>query len=133
MNRLQQQEPVKSPLASAIANVVCLVVLVAASLTTLGYLHAIGPLYGTAAANQNLNKVVWAACILGSLAPTLPAWPALLVGGILLAAMPWSAYWVAVLTGRMGDIIWGPVVTHLTVLAPVLVISAALVKALQVS
>lgn len=50
-----------------------------------------------------------------------------------MTAMPWSSYWVAVLTGRMGDVIWGPVVTHLTVLAPVLYLACALVKALQVS
>ncbi|TCD69885.1 hypothetical protein EIP91_005962 [Steccherinum ochraceum] len=126
-----QPEPTRSPLASAIANAFCLVILVGTSLSTFGYLRALEPLYGPAAASYNLNKVVWAACIFGSLAPTIPVWPAVFGGGLLVAAMPLSAYWVAVYTGRMGDVIWGPVVTHLVVIAPVLYLASALVKALQ--
>ncbi|KAH8094879.1 hypothetical protein BXZ70DRAFT_946452 [Cristinia sonorae] len=131
MNPGLQTEPVKSPMASAIQNFFCLVVLGSASLATFGYLRALQPLYGTAASNWHLNKVVWAACIFGTFAPTIPIWNGLIAAGVLLSAMPVSAYWVAVLTGRMGDVIWGPVITHTVVLAPVLSIASALVKALQ--
>ena len=133
MSTKLQQEPSKSPLASALGNLLCLVVLATTSVATFGYLRALQPLYGTAARDYHLNKVVWAACIFGSLAPTIPAWPAVLVGGILLSAMPMSTYWVAVLTGRLGDPVWGPVVTHLSVIGPVIYLASALVKALQVS
>lgn len=128
-----QHEPIRSPLASAIANAIALVVLLGSSLATFAYLHLLQPLYGTAGRDLHLNKVVWAACIFGTLAPTLPAWPALLAGGLLVTAMPWTSYYVAIYTGRMGDVVWGPVVTHLVVLAPVIYLTAALVKALQVS
>ncbi|KAI0796915.1 S-adenosyl-L-methionine-dependent methyltransferase [Abortiporus biennis] len=125
------QEPLKAPFASAVANTISVVVLTGLSLVTYGYQQALTPLYGTAATQWNLNKVVWSACILGSFAPTLPIWPSVLFGGILLTGMPLSSYWVAAYTGRWGDVIWGPVITHLTVLAPVLYIGVALVKAVQ--
>ncbi len=64
--------------------------------------------------------------------PALPAWPSVLLGGVLLCSMPQTAYWVAVYTGQMGDVIWGPVITHLSVLAPVLLLGVAVVKVLQV-
>ena len=52
--------------------------------------------------------------------------------GALLCAMPQTAYWVAVYTGRMGDPVWGPVATHAATIAPVLYFGVAMVKFLQV-
>ncbi|KAI0082391.1 hypothetical protein K474DRAFT_1611352 [Panus rudis PR-1116 ss-1] len=125
--------PVKAPLASAVANAISVLVLVSLSLATFGYIRALEPLYGSAPTEYNLNKVVWSACILGGLVPTLPLRYVILTIGVLLSAMPVSSYWVAVYTGRIHNIILGPVITHLAVLGPVLFLGVALVKALHES
>ncbi|KAJ2986658.1 hypothetical protein NUW54_g9685 [Trametes sanguinea] len=95
--------------------------------------RALEPLYGSAPTNLHLSKVVWASCILGSFAPSVPIARATFGLGLLLYVLPHSSYWFAVFTGRMGDPIWGPIATHLGVLMPILSLGVAIVKALQVS
>ncbi|EMD40933.1 hypothetical protein CERSUDRAFT_111514 [Gelatoporia subvermispora B] len=118
---------------NALSKAASVIVLVALSLVTFAYRRYLEPLYGSGPTNHHFTKVVWAACIAGSFGPTLPILPATLTAGLLLLAMPNSAYWVAVYSGRLGDPVWGPVITHLVVIAPVLYIGVTLVKALQQS
>ena len=129
----EHSQRVRSPAEGALANTLSLVVLTALSLVTFGYQHVLEPLYGSAPTQLHLNKIVWVACILGSFTATLPLLPMMLASGILLTTMGYTSYWVAVYTGRMGDVILGPLITHLVVLAPVLFLGVASVKALQVS
>ena len=130
---LEYLDRASSPAEGALANTLSLVVLTALSLVTFGYQHALEPLYGSAPTQWHLNKIVWLSCIVGSFAPTLPMLPTLFVGGVLLTAMPYTSYWVAVYTGRMGNAIWGPIATHLVVLAPILYLGLTIIKGLQVS
>ncbi|CAL1701230.1 unnamed protein product [Somion occarium] len=120
--------PEKSVLASAVANTLSILTLVTLSFVIFEYQRLLEPLYATAPVEYHLNKVIWSACILGSFAPTLPN-AAVLAAGILAALLPTSAYWVAAYTGRYHDVIWGPVVTHLLVLAPILYLGVGIVKA----
>ncbi|CDO76562.1 hypothetical protein BN946_scf184982.g21 [Trametes cinnabarina] len=127
------REPPKASLAAiAATRVTAIVVLLGLSLATFAYRRALEPLYGSAPTNLHLSKIVWASCILGSFAPSVPLSPAALGLGLLLYALPHSSYWFAVFTGRLGDPIWGPVATHLGVLMPILSLGVAVVKALQV-
>ena len=127
------REPPKTSLAVvAFTRVGAILVLLGLSLVTYAYKRALEPLYGSAATNQHLAKVVWASCILGSFAPSVPISRATLGLGLLLYALPHSSYWSAVYTGRMGDPVWGTVATHLIVLLPILSLGVAIVKALQV-
>ncbi|KAI0335636.1 hypothetical protein GY45DRAFT_1317006 [Cubamyces sp. BRFM 1775] len=126
------REPPKTSLAVvASTRVGAILVLLGLSLVTYAYKRALEPLYGSAATNQHLTKVVWASCLLGSFAPSVPISRATLGLGLLLYALPHSSYWAAVYTGRMGDPIWGTVATHLIVLLPILSLGVAIVKALQ--
>lgn len=119
-------------LANVLSKAISVVVLLCLSLSVFAYRRSLTPLYGTAPTDHHFNKVVWAACIIGSFAPIVPILPAVLAAGILLCLMPNTAYWVAVYTGRMGDPIWGPVATHMAIITPVLGLGVAVVKALQV-
>lgn len=123
----------KSPFTSAAANVLSIALLIGLSVATFAYERTLLPLYGGAATRHHLNKVVWGAALVGMFTPTLPAWSAFFGTGVLLCAMPQTAFWAAVYTGRMGDPIWGPVFTHLSVLAPVLYLGFSVVKELQAS
>ena len=126
------QPGLRSPLATAASNLVSIGVLLGLSVATFAYARTLQPLYGAAATAYHLNKVVWAVCIAGTMTPALPAWPSILMSGVLLCAMPKTAYWAAAYTGRMGDPVWGPVGTHAGVLLPVLYFGVAMVKELQV-
>lgn len=132
MSSAAREAPKTSLTAIAVTRVAAIVVLLGLSLVTYNYKHALEPLYGNAPVNLHLTKIVWAASILGTFAPSVPISRATLGLGLLLYALPHSSYWVAVYTGRMGDPIWGPVATHLIVLLPILSLGVAIVKALQV-
>lgn len=106
-----QRQP--SVLLNALSKTASVIVLVTLSLVTFAYRRYLEPLYGSGPTNHHFTKVVWAACIAGSFGPTLPILPATLTAGLLLLAMPNSAYWVAVYSGRLGDPVWGPVITQL--------------------
>ncbi|KAI9000852.1 S-adenosyl-L-methionine-dependent methyltransferase [Trametes punicea] len=131
MATVARERPKTSLVAVAVTRIVAILVLLGLSLVTYGYRRALEPLYGSAPTNLHLTKIVWASCILGSFAPTVPISRATLGLGLLLYALPHSSYWSAVYTGRLGDPIWGPVATHLVVLLPILSLGVAIVKALQ--
>lgn len=121
-----------APSSTAAVNALCILTLIGVSIATYAYDRSLIPLYGTAPVQYHLNKVVWLVAIAATTVPSLPVWPCVLVGGALLCAMPKTAYYAAVYTGRMGDPVWGPVMTHLAVIGPVMFLGAAIVKTLQV-
>ena len=125
--------PKSNAFHAALARVAAIGVLLVLSLVSWAYQHALEPQYGSAPTTLHLSKIVWSASILGSFAPTVPLSHATLGLGFLLYALPYSSYWAAAYTARLGDPVWGPVSTHLLVLLPVLSLGVALVKALQVS
>ncbi|KZT12729.1 uncharacterized protein LAESUDRAFT_719024 [Laetiporus sulphureus 93-53] len=114
-----------------VSKTLSVVIVLGLSLVVFAYRRSLTPLYGAVPTDHHFNKVVWGACIVGSFAPRVSISPAILAAGLLLCLMPNSAYWMAVYTGRMGNVIWGPVVTHLTVITPVIALGVAVVKALQ--
>lgn len=120
------------PTTTAAVNAVCIVVLIGASIATYAYDRALLPLYGQAATQHHLNKIAWSICTIGTLTPSLPIWPCILAAGVWLCAMPQTTYWVAVYSGHLGDPIWGPVLTHLVVIAPLMFLATAVVKTVQV-
>lgn len=128
---MSQPSP-RSPFATAVSNLVSIGVLLGLSAATYGYTRTLQPLYGSAATEYHLNKIVWAACILGMFTPTPAFSTCMLAAGALLCAMPQTAHWAAAYTGRMGDPVWGPVGTHAVALLPVLYFGVAMVKELQV-
>ena len=129
---IQGTTPKSNTLHVALTRVAAIGALLGLSLVTWAYRRALEPQYGSAPTTLHLNKVVWSASILGSLAPTIPLSRATLALALLLYALPNSSYWVAAYTARLGDPVLGPVATHLLVLLPVLSLGVAIVKALQV-
>lgn len=130
-NATSEKKP--SVLVNALSKAVSVAILVSLSLITFAYRRYLEPLYGSGPTNHHFSKIVWVGCIAGSFGPTLPILPAAFAAGVLLLALPNSAYWVAVYTARFGDPVWGPVITHILVIVPVLYLGVAIVKALQVS
>ena len=124
--------PERSPIVAAAANAASVTTLLTLSLVTHEYIRILEPLYATAPVQYHLNKVIWSAVILSSLVPTLPK-ASILVAGILITVLPTSAYWVAAYTARNHDVIWGPVITHLSVLAPILYLGVGVSKLFHVS
>jgi hypothetical protein len=102
------------------------------SLVTFLYIRALDPLYGRAAVNLHLDKVVWAATIMGAFGPVTLLSSSLAVLGCLVASVPVSCYWTAVYTGRINDPALGSTVTHLVVLFPVIYFGVSLVKRITV-
>lgn len=125
------QPAARSPFVSAASNALSLFVLLGLSFATYGYERSLQPLYGSAPTRHHLNKIVWLSCIVGMFTPTFNLSNSLLAAGTLICAMPQTAYWAAVYTGRWHDPVWGPVATHACVIAPVLYWGIAVVKHLQ--
>jgi hypothetical protein len=120
----------KPTLWSVNAVIVCTL----SSLAIFAYERTLVPLYGSEPTHFHINKVVLGALVASALVPA--RWStdvAFLLGTALLSALPASAYWVAVHTSRWRDPLWGPVVTHLLLIAPVVYVLASIVKRLNVS
>lgn len=108
-------------------------IIAALSLTTWLYGRALEPLYGSVPTNLHLDKVIWAASILGTLGPAPPLWTSVAVMGTFFCSLPNLAYWVPLWTARWHNPVFGPVATHLLVLFPVAYSGIAIVKNLVVS
>jgi hypothetical protein len=102
------------------------------SLVTFFYIRALDPLYGSVPINIYIDKVVWAAIIVGAFGPVPPLWPSFAVFGGLVISIPASSYWVALYTGRAEDPTIGATATHLVVLFPILYFGVSLVKRITV-
>jgi hypothetical protein len=102
------------------------------SLVTFFYIRALDPLYGSVPINLYIDKVVWAAIIIGAFGPVPPLWPSFAVFGGLVTSIPTSSYWVALYTGRTENPTIGATATHLVVLFPILYFGVSLVKRITV-
>ncbi|KAJ7639081.1 spermidine synthase [Roridomyces roridus] len=107
---------------------VTLIALAALSLVRFVYERALVPLYGSGPTTHTLNAVVVSAALVAAVKPfRIFQTRTLLIAGVLFAGAPLSTYWVAVRTARWGRPVVGPLVTHLTVLAPLVSVVTALV------
>ena len=113
--------------------IVPIILLIAAnSLVTFFYIRALDPLYGSVPINLYIDKVVWAATIIGAFGPVPPLWPSFAIFGGLVISIPTSSYWVALYTGRTENPTIGATATHLVVLFPILYFGVSLVKRITV-
>ncbi|KAJ8515347.1 hypothetical protein ONZ45_g7235 [Pleurotus djamor] len=84
------------------------------------YERTLVPIYASVPTKYLLKKAFIASLGLAALVPVKLSKTKLLVGlSVLLAAAPKATYWVAVVTARRHEPIYGPAVTHLVTLAPV--------------
>lgn len=108
--------------------------LVSISLVLFIYQRALVPIYATGPTTYALNPVIAVAVLLAALNPTTIStsrnW---LYTALGLAAAPNATYWVSVLTSRKHDPFWGPVVTHVIVLVPLVFFLTTSVIEAQVS
>ncbi|TFK55593.1 S-adenosyl-L-methionine-dependent methyltransferase [Heliocybe sulcata] len=88
------------------------------------YQRALEPIYGSVPTNLYLWYVVVGAGSLGVVAPTFNLWTAIGLAGALLSVMPYSTYWAGVYSARFHDPVYGPLATHLAVLAPIIYLGA---------
>jgi hypothetical protein len=97
-----------------------LLVYLLVSLAIHTYERALVPLYASQPTRYLLNKVVFAAVACAAISSgRLSANKAYLLAPILLAVAPVTTYLVATRTARWRDPLWGPVVTHVLVVFPI--------------
>jgi len=109
-----------------------LLLVVSNSLVAFLYLRALDPLYGSYPVNLHLEKVVWAATVIGGFGPVPSFWTSFAVMGVWIAAIPVSSYWTALYTGRIDNSAIGSTVTHLVVLFPIVYFGVSIVKRITV-
>ena len=127
----QHEERKKSHLYLSL--IVPIILLIATnSLVAFFYIRALDPLYGSVPINIYIDKVVWAATIIGAFGPVPPLWPSFAIFGGLVISIPTSSYWVALYTGRTENPAVGATATHLVVLFPILYFGVSLVKRITV-
>src|SRR6266540_1598428 len=89
------------------------------SLIIFTYEREIVPLYGSAPTTRLLETIAAATSLLAAVQPfQIPLQTNLLFTGIALTLAPNTTYWVAVWSARRKDPVWGPAITHASVLAP---------------
>ncbi|KII94950.1 hypothetical protein PLICRDRAFT_197034 [Plicaturopsis crispa FD-325 SS-3] len=108
-------------------------ILSAASLALFVYTRALTPLYGSVPTHRYLGHVLKVAVGIPAATPRLSGSRAFLLFGLLLCAAPNSTYWGAVVTGRFGDALWGPIATHVAVLGPIIYAAASFAIELNIS
>jgi hypothetical protein len=109
-----------------------LVILFSVSCFLFAYKRALNPLYATVPTENYLNYVFGASLFLPALTPHPPIRISLLAFGILCILAPNSSYWIAALTARKTDPVLGPLVTHATVLAPVVYMASSMAMNINV-
>jgi hypothetical protein len=87
------------------------------SLALFAYERTLVPLYGAGLTRYALNKFVFTAVALAGL--EFAHFSACLPLITLLSIAPSTSYWTAVHTARLGDPLWGLVVTHSVVIFPI--------------
>ena len=128
----EQEEERKKSRLYLLLFVPILLLIASDSLVTFLYVRALDPLYGSVPIDLYIDKVVWAATIIGAFGPVPPLWLSFAVFGGLVTLIPTSSYWVALYTGRIENPAIGATVTHLIVLFPVIYIGVSLVKRITV-
>lgn len=97
------------------------------SLVLFLYQRALIPLYGSVPTNRLLDRIVLATILVTSIQPfRISRSLKSLLGAVILLFAPNALYWVPVLTARSWkDPTWGPTLTHLLVLAPLVFVFVA--------
>lgn len=103
------------------------------SLAAFSYQRSLHPLYGSVPTQLYLTPVVAASLLLGTLAPAPAFSTTAYNAAIWLFITPRIARHAALWSTKLDDPVKGPVVVHALVLAPLMVMSASLVKRLSVS
>jgi hypothetical protein len=98
-----------------------LIILTLLSLAIFAYERAVIPLYASGPTRYLLNTIILASIGLAGLF-SISAKKTLFITSLLLACAPSTSHWVAVYTARMGDPLWGPAVTHVVVIAPIVIL-----------
>ncbi|KAK0206700.1 spermidine synthase [Desarmillaria ectypa] len=92
------------------------------SLVVFIYERALVPIYGSVPTNYLLDKILVAALVISAVQPfTLSLSQKAFFFALLFAAAPNATYWVAVWSARSRNPVWGPAVTHVVVLVPMVV------------
>jgi hypothetical protein len=91
------------------------------SLILFTYERALLPLYGSGPTNYTLSKVILTTSLAAAVHPfrisTIKLW---LYAALGLSLAPNATYWVAVWTSRRNNPVWGPTITHVVVLVPLI-------------
>lgn len=119
INRAPITREVKMVIAKAVQVMHLASTLSVLSLALFAYERSVEPLYGSTPTGFYLPHFILASIALAFSAPVLSVQTSQFIFGISLCAVPITAHRVAVLTGRHGDATWGPIITHLLVLAPI--------------
>jgi len=107
------------------------VVILLQSFALLAYKRALTPLYSSVPASSYVLHAIIISSVLGSVAG-VPTGIAALAYGSLLAVAPNTTFYVGKYTGRWGDPVLGPIVTHTVVLVPILMAGIALLQSVHV-
>lgn len=112
--------PIKMPHPQHLVNVA--VSIFPLSLVVFIYERALVPIYGSVPTNHLLDKTLVAALVISAVQPfTFSLSQKAFLTALLFAAAPNATYWVAVLSARNRDPVWGPAITHVVVLVPMVV------------
>lgn len=119
--------------ASAKASLSIFAISAGISLFTAAYEKALSPLFGSVATAKYINYVVHGSTALGIILPKLSRSLLLPSLATLVQVAPHTSYWVSVLAARNEGPVLGPLVTHVTVLAPVIYLAVSLAASIDVS
>ncbi|KZP20218.1 S-adenosyl-L-methionine-dependent methyltransferase [Athelia psychrophila] len=114
------------PVSKEVRLVYLVVSIAALSLALLAYERIVQPIYGAGATGHWLTNVLYGVTTIIFFGPAPSPATTHFALGVLLCAAPLSAYWIAVLTARYGDPVWGPAVTHALVIAPIYYLGSVL-------
>ncbi|KDQ17982.1 hypothetical protein BOTBODRAFT_29296 [Botryobasidium botryosum FD-172 SS1] len=93
---------------------------------------ALHPLYGSIPTSLHFHDVTLFATLLSTFTPLISQNTSqtnvLIAIGTVLSIAPVSILWSGSALGRLGDPVWGPVITHLTSAAPVLFLGVPLIE-----
>jgi hypothetical protein len=104
-----------------------------ASTTSFASRLALHPLYGSTATSLYFKHLIAFSCTLSALPISAPSHLVSVVIASLLAVAPLSAKYIGAWTGRFGSATWGPIVTQLFLVAPIVGLIGLLVRRSLVS
>lgn len=105
---------------------------VSISLFTVAYETAVNPLFGSVATAKYINYVVHGSTALGIVLPKLSRSLLLPSLAALVQVAPHTSYWVSVFAARNGGPVLGPLLTHVTILTPVIYLAVSLATSIDV-
>ncbi|KAH7930722.1 S-adenosyl-L-methionine-dependent methyltransferase [Leucogyrophana mollusca] len=116
---------------SAKGSISIFVISIGLALFTSAYETAVVPLLGDAPTQKYLNYVVQGSTGLALIVPRLSTSKILLLLGTLTLLAPYASYWVGSYAARLGDPIQSPLITHVSVLAPVIYLAVSLAMSID--